>query len=207
MQLSPDQIPQLVESIDNKRGFLLTRSASDRNNHIEITLWLKTPQGPVQLIIDNERAVFFVEVSDVNHASDILANQGINVDEIKPLALKTFKQVKVAAVYFLTLKAFYQAREALKQKGVKCYEDDIRPDDRFLMERFITADITFAGQQSQLKLSQNHTHTQYHSQNQTNNQRYRRYEKVKCKPINKAQQSDISLSTVSLDIECSMSGE
>ena len=207
MQLSPDQIPQLVESIDNKRGFLLTRSASDRNNHIEITLWLKTPQGPVQLIIDNERAVFFVEVSDVNHASDILANQGINVDEIKPLALKTFKQVKVAAVYFLTLKAFYQAREALKQKGVKCYEDDIRPDDRFLMERFITADITFAGQQSQLKLSQNHTHTQYHSQKQTSNQRYRRYERVKCKPLDKAQQSDITLSTVSLDIECSMSGE
>ena len=207
MQLSPDQIPQFVESIDNKRGFLLTRSASDRNNHIEITLWLKTPQGPVQLIIDNERAVFFVEVSDINHARDILANQGINVDEIKPLALKTFKQVKVAAVYFLTLKAFYQAREALKQKGVKCYEDDIRPDDRFLMERFITADITFAGQESPLKLSQNHTHTQYHSQNQTSNQRYRRYERVKCKPIDKAQQSDITLSTVSLDIECSMSGE
>jgi len=156
----------------------------------------------VQLIIDNERAVFFVEVDDVNHASDILLKQGIKVAEIKPLTLKTFNQVQVAAVYFLTLKAFYQAREALKQKGIKCYEDDIRPDDRFLMERFITADITYAGQQAQL--------ARYSSLSQATSlysNCYQRFEQVKCKPIDKKKQTDITLSTVSLDIECSISGE
>lgn len=211
MQISEEQIIAQAESLDNKRGFLLTRSANDRNNNIEITLWLKTPQGPVQLIIDKERAVFFVEVDDVNHARDILLKQGIQVDEIKPLALKTFNQVQVAAVYFLTLKAFYQAREALKQRGVKCYEDDIRPDDRFLMERFITADITFAGQLAQLsnKSIYNQSPNLIHSKavKLNNNQGYRRFEQVKCKPIDKTQQTDITLSTVSLDIECSMSGE
>ena len=202
MQISEQQFIAQAESLDNQRGFLLTRSANDRNNNIEITLWLKTPQGPVQLIIDNERAVFFVEVDDVNHASDILLKQGIKVAEIKPLTLKTFNQVQVAAVYFLTLKAFYQAREALKQKGIKCYEDDIRPDDRFLMERFITADITYAGQQAQL--------ARYSSLSQAtslHNNRYQRFEQVKCKPIDKKKQTDITLSTVSLDIECSLSGE
>ena len=202
MQISEQQFIAQTESLDNQRGFLLTRSANDRNNNIEITLWLKTPQGPVQLIIDNERAVFFVEVDDVNHASDILLKQGIKVAEIKPLTLKTFNQVQVAAVYFLTLKAFYQAREALKQKGIKCYEDDIRPDDRFLMERFITADITYAGQQAQL--------ARYSSLSQATSlysNCYQRFEQVKCKPIDKKKQTDITLSTVSLDIECSISGE
>ena len=202
MQISEQQFIAQAESLDNQRGFLLTRSANDRNNNIEITLWLKTPQGPVQLIIDNERAVFFVEVDDVNHASDILLKQGIKVAEIKPLTLKTFNQVQVAAVYFLTLKAFYQAREALKQKGIKCYEDDIRPDDRFLMERFITADITYAGQQAQL--------ARYSSLSQATSlysNCYQRFEQVKCKPIDKKKQTDITLSTVSLDIECSISGE
>ena len=36
---------------------------------------------------------------------------------------------------------------------------------------------------------------------------YQRFEQVKCKRIDKAQQTDIQLTTVSLDIECSMSGE
>ncbi|MBA6297184.1 DNA polymerase II [Colwellia sp. MB02u-9] len=193
MQLSPENLPGVVQSLASTRGFLLTRNAADRNNHLEITLWLKTPQGPVQLIIDNERAVFFVEVSDVTHVKDILAKQGINLDEIKALALKAFNQAAVAAVYFLTLRDFYQARAVLKQKGIKCYEDDIRPDDRFLMERFITADLTFAGQAVKVRSA--------------DNQAYQRFEQVKCKRIDKAQQTDIALSSVSLDIECSMSGE
>ncbi len=45
--------------------------------------------------------------------------------------------------YFANLAQFYRARECLKAKQIKCYEDDIRPDDRYLMERFITADIDF----------------------------------------------------------------
>jgi DNA polymerase-2 len=193
MQLSPENIPDVVQSLASTRGFLLTRNAADRNNHLEITLWLKTPEGPVQLIIDNERAVFFVEVIDVTYVREVLAKQGINFDEIKSLALKAFNQAVVAAVYFLTLRDFYQARAVLKQKGIKCYENDIRPDDRFLMERFITADLTFAGQPVNVMSSDNQT--------------YQRYEQVKCKRIDKAQQTDIALSSVSLDIECSMSGE
>ena len=193
MQVSPEQLSATAKISDAKRGFLLTRSASDRNNHIEITLWLKTPQGPTQLIIANERAVFFVEDIDAKSTKNILHQQGIHVDEIKSVALKAFNQVKVFAVYFLTLRDFYQAREVLKQRSIKCYEDDIRPDDRFLMERFITADITFDGQQVNGALNaDNH---------------YRRFEQVKCKRIDKAQQCDIVLSTVSLDIECAMSGE
>lgn len=193
MQLSQEQNTLVSKTSPQTWGFLLTRNAIDRNNRIEITLWLKTPTGPVELIVVNERALFFVEVDDINHATSILTMESIALDEVKPLALKTFKQVKVAAFYFLTLRGFYQAREALKRKGIKCYEDDIRPDDRFLMERFITADIAFEGQEKVLT--------------DDANQAYQRFEKTRCKYIDKAQQTNIKLSVVSLDIECAMSGE
>jgi len=193
MQLSPEKLTTSATSLAASRGFLLTRSARDRNNGIEISLWLKTPQGPVQLQVNNERAVFFVEQTIVEQAKAVLAQQRITVNEIKPLALKAFNQVNVAALYFSTLRDFYQAREALKNQGIKCYEDDIRPDDRFLMERFITADITFSGQPVPLTSATKPA--------------YQCFEQVKCKRVDKAQQSDIKLSTVSLDIECSMSGE
>jgi len=193
MQISPEQFIESRQLPAAMRGFLLTRSARDRNNHIEICLWLKTPTGPAQLIVSNERAVFFVEQTSAQQAESILTQQAIHLDEIKPLALKAFNQANVVALYFLTLREFYQARELLKQRGIKCYEDDIRPDDRFLMERFITADITFAGQQASLSLTDNHY--------------YRRFEQVKCKRVDKSLQKDIVLTTVSLDIECSMSGE
>lgn len=193
MQNSLQQFDQASISPTPTRGFLLTRSARDRNNHIEICLWLKTPTGPVQLIINNERAVFFVEQTVVQQALNVLSQQAIVLSEVKPVALKAFNQANMSALYFSTLREFYQAREALKHHQIKCYEDDIRPDDRFLMERFITADIVFAGQQSQSVL--------------TKADRYTRFEQVKCKRIDKLQQKDITLTTVSLDIECSMSGE
>ncbi|MGB1261337.1 MAG: DNA polymerase II [Cognaticolwellia sp.] len=192
MQNSRQQLTPTRKSLAATRGFLLTRSARDRGNGIEITLWLKTPQGPVQLIVQNERAVFFIEMHDVEHARQTLNQQKINCEEIKPVTLKAFNQVGVAAVYFLTLREFYQAREALKQRGIKCYEDDIRPDDRFLMERFITADITFVGEQVAANSLYSH---------------YLRYEHVRCKPVDKSEQYDIDLLRVSLDIECAMSGE
>jgi DNA polymerase-2 len=193
MQISPQQLIEANQFPAAMRGFLLTRSARDRNNHIEVCLWLKTPAGPVQLIVSNERAVFFVEQTAAQQAESTLKQQAIHLEEIKPVALKAFNQANVVALYFSTLREFYQAREALKQKGIKCYEDDIRPDDRFLMERFITADITFAGQQANSPL--------------TDSYQYRRFEQVKCKRVDKALQKDIALTTVSLDIECSMSGE
>ncbi|SEL75200.1 DNA damage-inducible DNA polymerase II [Colwellia chukchiensis] len=193
MQFSPEKVTTHAAPLIANRGFLLTRSARDRNDRLEISLWLKTPQGPAQLLINNERAVFFVEQTSLAHAKSVLAQQQVNLDEIKALPLKTFKQRPVFALYFLSLREFYQARAALHKQGIKCYEDDIRPDDRYLMERFITADITFAGQQAWLTPKFAGTFT--------------RFEHVKCKRLDKSQQTDIKLSTVSLDIECAMSGE
>ena len=111
--------------------------------------------------------------------------------KFKPLALKTFNQKSVVAYYFSTLRNFYRARDILKTnvfngQAIKCYEDDIRPDDRFLMERFITADIDY--------IATEHSKVDYLIGTQ-----------VKCKVA--TQKAAIELTMLSLDIECSMEGE
>lgn len=197
MEISSKQLANLPDALDAQRGFILTRSVRDRDNKIEITLWLKSPDGPVELIVNHERAVLFIESHDADKVREILTRVQLPVEEIKPVALKAFNQSRVHAVYFSTLRAFYQAREILKQQTIKCYEDDFRPDERFLMERFITADLVFAGNElaiTPIQLS-------------SGKPPYRRFEQVKCKRIDKAQQHNIKLTSVSLDIECSMAGE
>lgn len=157
-------------------GFLLNRQVQDKNNALEITLWLKTIYGPKKLVIKDELAVFFVEQPQVITAQEVLQRHRIKLVKQQSLTLKTFGQVPVNGFYFSSLAHFYRARECLKEHQIKCYEDDLRPDDRYLMERFITSDIDFI------------THC-----------------KPKCKKS--ANNLDIKLTMLSLDIECSMSGE
>lgn len=177
-------MPSMQQQIE--KGFLLTRQAQDRGNSLQIILWLKTGVGVKKLIIDNELAVFFIEEKQVVQAEQLLQQHGILLVKQQQLALKTFTQQTVHGFYFKTLGQFYRARDCLKQAQIKCYEDDIRPDDRYLMERFITADIDFIG----------------HSQTMAN---VNYINLAKCKAS--TEKSDIVLSMLSLDIECSMSGE
>ena len=78
-----------------------------------------------------------VRQSDVPAATELLANtRGIS---IKPLQLKSFAGDAISAVYFDAQQQLYRARDRLAQQGIACYEADIRPTERFLCERFITA--------------------------------------------------------------------
>jgi len=51
-----------------QQGFLLSRQVQDKNNALQITLWLKTGEGAKKLVINNELAVFFVEEPQANNA-------------------------------------------------------------------------------------------------------------------------------------------
>ena len=179
-----------------KNGFLLTRQSQDFGQGTVITLWLKTAQGAVKLLIENEQSVFFVINEQVPMAGKLLNEQQIPVAKISPLTLKTFGQDEVTGFYFKTMRDFYSARECLKQSGVKCYEDDFRPDDRYLMERFITAGIAFVGAEG----SEGRIRKVKTGQGAVN--QYLEVANARCKP----QQVDIPLLMVSVDIECAMDG-
>jgi len=169
-----------------QNGFLLTRQVQDKRTGLVITLWLKTDDGPVKLEVTDELAVFFVELKQLETAKSILDDQRISLEKHQVLSLKTFTQLNVAALYFSSMRSFYRARDALKSQNIKCYEDDIRPDDRFLMERHITADIDYLG---------NHQLCGD----------YQLTKQAKCKGAAVKQQH--SLTMLSIDIECSMQGE
>ncbi|GAW95246.1 MULTISPECIES: DNA polymerase II [Colwellia] len=191
-------------NININSGFLLTRQVQDSASGLQVTLWLKSSSGPVKLQIKHELAVFFVEHHQLEIAQGILTAQDIPLAKSQQLSLKTFAQQKVAALYFNSMRSFYRAREALKAKQIKCYEDDIRPDDRFLMERHITADITYVSDVMTKGLG-DYIDGKPSNDSDKASQGYQLITQARCKRA--TAQSDISLTMLSIDIECSMQGQ
>jgi len=196
MQVSADN-----SSSFTGEGVLLTRQVIDTRRGTFVYLWVKTINGPVKLEISGEQPVFFIEQKDAKQAQQLLHGSSQAKTQLKPLALKTFTQQNVVGVYFDKLRDFYLTRDLFKQHHIKCYEDDFRPDDRFLMERFITGQVAFMGEKVSINPLNNHSNIAIPSA-------YNQYQQVKCKRCDKPELlSTTLLNMVSLDIECSMAGE
>ncbi|MCZ6471543.1 MAG: DNA polymerase II [Gammaproteobacteria bacterium] len=120
-------------------GFLLTRQWQDTPRGIRLDFWISTARGPLQVSLHRQQAIFFIRQADVSRAEALVSDW--NGVSIKPLELQTFKFDAVSGVYFHSQQALYRARDLFAQQQLPCYEADIRPTDRFLNERFITASI------------------------------------------------------------------
>ena len=120
-------------------GFLLTRQWVDDRDGVRLDFWLSTAEGPLAVSIHRQQPLFFIREFDVAAARQLLGNsRGVS---IKPLQLRSFSGDPVSGVYFDSQQQLYRARDRLTQQGIACYEADIRPPERFLCERFITAAI------------------------------------------------------------------
>ena len=93
----PSRLLKEVSLLDIYQGFILTRHARDTHNGPQIELWISSDQGPIQIIIEGERPVFFVLQEQVSLVSQIAQTQHLRID-IKPVALKSFSQQSLAAV-------------------------------------------------------------------------------------------------------------
>jgi DNA polymerase-2 len=120
-------------------GFLLTRHWQDTAQGIRLDFWISTAEGPLQVSIHQQKAIFFISQTDVSRAEQLLAGWGGVT--IKPLDLQSFKFEAISGVYFDTQQKLYRARDLFAQHQLPAYEADIRPVERFLNERFITASI------------------------------------------------------------------
>ncbi|GLX76739.1 DNA polymerase [Thalassotalea insulae] len=177
-------------------GFLLTRQAFDTQQGICLSYWLKTEQGPANVLVTQQSTVFFVEATLQQQVTQYLNDHAISYEKITPLALKTFNQQSVCAIYFRSMRDYYRAKEILASYRIKCYEDDFRPEDRFLMERFVTAHCQFNVSEQAIMAENTSSHAAP------------RIYAQQCRPIPKTQiDSGFLLDMVSLDIECSMQGE
>ena len=125
------------------RGFILTRHWRDTPGGTEISFWLATDDGPRQLRLTAQESVAFAPTSDTPQIGRALAR--IQGAYWRPLPLKTFKQQPVIGVYCRQYKQLLGLARELAQQDIKLLEADIRPPERYLMERFIGASIEFSG--------------------------------------------------------------
>ena len=122
-------------------GFLLTRHWRDTPQGIELAFGAWTPEGPVRILYPGQRAVCFV------NRETRLDRPGAQhpTFERRRLELEDLNGDPVDGLYFRQQRDLNAFREMAGRSGLLLHESEIKPPDRFLMERFIKGPFTLAG--------------------------------------------------------------
>lgn len=130
--------------VQQQQGFLLTRHWRDTPAGTEVEFWLATDDGPRHVRLPSQTSVAFVPEEQRERAEAVLRNE--RQAELRPLALQDFRHRPVLGLYCPQHRQLMKLEKLLKDYGVNVYEADIRPPERYLMERFITAPVWFTGE-------------------------------------------------------------
>ena len=119
--------------------FILTGEWHDfRDKNILRLIGISEELGAVEIIISHVKPVFFVE-----HNANL---EGLTIRYTrKQSEMKTFLGENVDVLYFNTQKELREASDLLQGKGITTYESDVDPVRRYLMERFINAQVNVTG--------------------------------------------------------------
>ncbi|MEA1911835.1 MAG: 3'-5' exonuclease, partial [Spirochaetota bacterium] len=124
--------------MDSEKGFILTRSAFDNRGVCTLKYIGRSNSGIFEIIINSHKPLFFI------HRSTEIPNlPGMDRRQVE---LQSFSDKDVDALYFESLNYYYEGRRTLHNKQITMFESDIRPADRFLMERFINGSVEIIGQ-------------------------------------------------------------
>ncbi|QTN26638.1 DNA polymerase II [Rhodoferax sp. AJA081-3] len=121
------------------KGFILTRRWWDTPTGTTIEYWLATDAGPLKVLLTAQTSVAFVETRF--RAAVDAAIQALPGVQLRELTLKTFQQGPVVGVYARQFRQLGQLARTLQPLNIPLLEADVRPHDRYLMERFITAGV------------------------------------------------------------------
>ncbi|MFJ4345676.1 DNA polymerase II [Pseudomonas sp. NPDC089401] len=127
-----------------QQGFVLTRHWHDTPEGTCVEFWLATEAGPRLLRLAPQESVAFIPQAQAEHARVLLAKE--HGAWLKPLRLKDFEQRPMLGLYTRQHRQLMQLEQRLRTAGIDVFEADIRPPERYLMERFITAPVQFTGQ-------------------------------------------------------------
>ncbi|WP_448131689.1 DNA polymerase II [Stutzerimonas chloritidismutans] len=125
-----------------RRGFILTRHWRDAPEGTEVSFWLATDAGARQLRVPHQDSVAFIP-EEQRPLAEVLLRRERDV-ELRPLALCDFRHRPVMGLYSRSYRRLLDCARLLREAGVDVYESDIRPPERYLMERFITAPVSFS---------------------------------------------------------------
>ena len=127
IELSTTLRENTLMAITETDGFLLTRQWRDTPQGLELVFWLSTANGPLRLQVNHEKAVCFIKRSNrLNLPAGIRRTQ---------VQLNTLDNTPVDALYFPHQRDLKQLREHLAYDKQQLFESELKPTDRFLMER------------------------------------------------------------------------
>ncbi|MBK5540585.1 DNA polymerase II [Pseudomonas sp. TH05] len=130
--------------MDLQQGFVLTRHWRDTPAGTQVEFWLATDNGPRQIRLPVQNSVAFIAAQQRVQAQRLLVDDP-DV-ELRPLELCDFQHRPVLGLYCPQHNQLIRLDKTLRRAGVDVFEADIRPPERYLMERFITAPVWFGGQ-------------------------------------------------------------
>ncbi|WP_455927946.1 DNA polymerase II [Pseudomonas capeferrum] len=129
--------------MDLQQGFVLTRHWRDTPAGTEVSFWLATDQGPRFLRLPVQTSVMFIPQAHRKPAElQLKGERGI---ELRDLALCDFHHRPVLGLYTKQHRQLMDLEKRLRKAGIDVYEGDVRPPERYMMERFITAPVWFGG--------------------------------------------------------------
>jgi len=129
--------------VDLQQGFVLTRHWRDTPAGTEVSFWLATDQGPRFVRLPVQTSVMFIPQAHRKPAElQLKGERGI---ELRDLALCDFHHRPVLGLYTKQHRQLMDLEKRLRRAGIDVYEGDVRPPDRYMMERFITAPVLFGG--------------------------------------------------------------
>ncbi|MEZ5934848.1 MAG: DNA polymerase II [Alphaproteobacteria bacterium] len=125
----------------NISGFLLTRQWRDRDHGLELVYWIAAETGPVRAVVTDQEAVCFIrrDVELGPWAERVALAR-------RPLALRNLQDQAVDGLYFKCQRDLREARQLCHAREIQLLESDIKPSDRYLMERFITGACSVQGE-------------------------------------------------------------
>lgn len=124
-----------------QQGFILTRHWRDTSDGTEISFWLATDKGPRLIRVPHQHSVAFIPEEQRALAESLLRRE--RDAELRPLTLCDFRHRPVMGLYCRSYRRLLDCARLLREAGIDVYESDIRPPERYLMERFITAPVSF----------------------------------------------------------------
>lgn len=178
------------------QGRVLTRHVAQRHGNLVLQYYLATQQGPVLVEVPDAEYICFC------HQTDMVALQlqtpGLALRFV-PLELNSFKGQAVTGIYAKSSAIFRNLSRIAKDADIPLFEVDIRPEQRFLIERFVALDVAFLGYYVPQTGNQGS-----HVEQTSSNSQLPVFIAQRAKSV--APQALIRLRAVSLDFECHFEG-
>ncbi|WP_338490384.1 DNA polymerase II [Pseudomonas trivialis] len=129
--------------MDLQQGFVLTRHWRDTPEGTQVSFWLATDQGPRFVRLPVQTSVMFIPEAHRKPLDWLLKDE--RDIELRRLQLCDFHHRPVLGLYTRQHRQAMDLEKRLRTAGVDVYEGDVRPPERYMMERFITAPVWFGG--------------------------------------------------------------